>query len=480
MKISTVKKLSGGYGQVLGFVIFTAGLLAVHGGSILNFGFPLLATALAFFLFVTSRNVYVAFVWWIWLFTPLVRRLVDFQSGYHAVSPVMLTPLLVTLICFIPLLRRPRFILKRSFTPFLLIVIVYVYALVFGAVLNGPAAALLDFVNYVVPFGFALFILDDRQRFRENRDSLMFAVMLGLILIALYGMYQFYKMPPWDAYWLAQSKFASAGAAIAEQLRLFGPLNSPGPYGTVLMTSLILVLVVKGPLRLVAGGVGFPAFGLSLVRSDWGGWALGALFIAMFVGGKTRLRLILLGFGVVIIAYPLVTVGPVSDQLQKRFATFNNIQQDGSYQARQNLYENFTVTAFSQPIGNGFGSNGSSTKLSATVTAGFDSGVLQIPFQFGWVFGALFIWAIFSIAVKALGAALKTSDSITIAGTAIFLVMLLENLAAPMFSEVSGIATWIGVAIALGPSMAATPVKARLRSPVIAGRLAVQGFMREN
>jgi hypothetical protein len=415
----------------------------------------------------------VAFTWWIWLFTPFVRRLVDYQSGYHAISAVMLTPLLVTAIAFIPLLRNPRFFLRRAFIPFLLVFIVYLYALSFGAFLNGVPPAMYDFTNEIVPFGFALFLMEDRKNFVGNRNALIFSVISGLLIISGYGLYQFFKMPPWDAYWLASSKFASAGSGIAEQTRLFGTLNSPGPYATVLMMSLIFVLVAKGPLRLIAGGIGFPAFGLSLVRSDWGGWALAALFIAMCAGGRTRVRLVVIGLA-------MVAVGPVANALQKRIATLNNIQQDGSYQARQELYESFTLTALSEPVGIGFGGNGASTKLSSNAVAGFDSGVLLVPYQFGWVFGAIFTFAIFQLAIRVIGAAVASRDGVTIAGAGIFLVMLLENLSSTTFSEVDGVVTWLGAAMALGPAMAMEPIKAGLRREAARRSFAVPGIVHEN
>jgi len=455
-------------------------MILLHAGSIVSFGYPILASALAFLLFVSRRSVYVAFTWWIWLFTPFVRRLVDYQTGYHPISPVMITPLLVTSIALLPLVRNPRFILRRAFIPFLLIFIVYLYALSFGAFLNGVPAALFDFANAFVPFGFALFLMDDRKNFLANRNELIFAVIFGLLIISAYGLYQFFKMPPWDAYWLASSKFGSAGSGIAEQTRLFGTLNSPGPYGTVLMMSLIFVLVAKGPLRLFAGGVGFPAFGLSLVRSDWAGWALAALFIAICAGGKTRLRLVVIGLAMVLVAYPLVTVGPVADALQKRLATFNNIQQDGSYQARQKLYQNFALTAISEPVGIGFGGNGASTKLASTVTSGIDSGVLQVPYQFGWVFGTIFTIAIGMLITKVIGAAIASRDSITIAGAGVFLVMLLENLSASTFVEVPAVVTWLGAAVALGPAMEMEQIKARLRRDAARRSFAVPGIVHEN
>jgi len=480
VKLST-NRLMGSYAPVLGLVVVTAVMVLGHAGGLLNYAFPIMAAGLAFFLFRVRQNIYVAFVWWIWLFSPLVRRLADFQSGYHVVSPVMLSPLLVTLVAAIPLLRRPRFILRREYLPFLFIFFVYIDALIVGAVENGFGPALFDFANSTLPLAFGLFLMNDPKRFQENRESLIFAIVLGLLLISLYGLYQFYHMPPWDAFWLQSSKFGSAGSGLAEQTRLFGTLNSPGPYAMVLMASLVFVLVVRGSLKFLAAGFGFPAFGLSLVRSDWGGWVLAAVFVALCIGGKTRLRMILFGFVAVLIAYPLVMVGPVADQLSKRLATFNNIQHDNSYQARQHLYETFTSEAFSQPIGNGFGSNGQGTKLSATGASGApDSGVLQVPYEYGWVFGGIFTWAVLMTCLRVFSRAIKTSDAISIAGAAVFLVMVLENLAAPMFGNVNGMATWAAFAIAVGPYIAPAAIKSGWRKDAGSGTASARGLAHGN
>jgi O-antigen ligase len=287
--------------------------------------------------------------------------------------------------------------------------------------------------------------------------ELMFAIILGLVLIAGYGLYQFYHIPPWDAFWIHASQFTTAGLAEDEQVRLFGPLNSPGPYAIALMASLVFVLVANGPLRLVGGALGFPAFLLSLVRSSWGGWALAALFIVWRVGGKTRLRILVAGFLIAVAAVPLVTAGPVANAISARFATLNNVQQDSSFQARQALYESTTITAFDQPIGTGLGQFGLASKLTTGQTAVFDSGVLQIPFEFGWVGGGLLIWAMGTLVLRVLAVTRMNADRIAIAGGGLFLAMLIQNVFASTFSGVLGISLWTGLALALGPVTVARP-----------------------
>jgi hypothetical protein len=437
------KSFIAGYGLVLLFAVLVALLILAHGGRVLNIGYPAMSLLLAGSLFRYHRSVYVAFVWWIWLFTPEIRRLVDYQSSYHAISPVMLAPLLVTLIAFEPLVRRPYVLFSRRIFPFTLFGLALVYALVIGGLRNGWVPAAYDFANWAVPLGFALFFLVDIENFSANRAALMSAVMLGLLGTSVYGLYQFYHFPPWDAYWLAQAQFASAGPGVAEQVRLFGPLNSPGPYGFVLMVSLVFAQAVRGPLKIVASMFGYPAFGLSLVRSAWGAWAIALLYLFARSSGRTKINMLVIAAITAVLVFPLVTVGPVASALSARFATFENIQNDGSYKVRQSTIESFYVTALSNPIGGGLGTNGSTAKLGALATGwGGDAGILNIPFEFGWVGGAAVLWALGWIIFRILKLRQDGQDTIATAATGAFFGLLFGCLAALQFSGVDGLALW--------------------------------------
>ncbi len=475
----SVKGLFSGHFLVILFFLFTAGLAFGHGSSVLDYAYPLFATFLGFFLFLTKRHIYLSFTWLTWLFTPLVRRLVDYHTGFHQVSPVMFAPLLVTLISIIPLLRSPRIIFQRQLSDFLLIFIVFLYALAIGLVSNPIPATVYEFLGFFVPFAFGMTFMADSSGFLKNRATFLSTAMVGLLLISAYGIYQFRAFPPWDAYWLQQSGFASAGLGIADQVRLFGPLNSPGGYGFVLMGSLIFALVVKGPMKILAAGVGFPAFGLSLVRSGWVGFVVAAVFLALTMGGKARVRLAVVGFAAILLAYPLITVGPIAAQLQSRFSSFNNIQQDGSYLARQKIYQNDTVIAFTQPIGVGFGGlapKSDTAASSAGQLTGIDSGVLEFPMYFGWVFGSIFFIALGRISVRVLGAGIRSPDPVNKAGAALFIVLVLENAGGQTFGGGIGFMIWMSAGMALGPIVATSPRRVLLAREIpTIGRMGNEG-----
>jgi hypothetical protein len=447
-----------GYGLVAGFAAITAAFLIGHAGSVVNLGFPLLAAVVAFALFIGRPAVYVAFVWWIWLFAPEVRRLVDYQTGYHNISPVMVTPLLVTGFAVASVLGRPSVWLRRSMQPFLIYGLVLCYAFAVGLVVNGILPACYDFVSWLFPAAFGLFLISDQKRFANIRRELLFAIISGLLAMSVYGIYQFYEFPPWDSYWLAQSQLTSSGLGLAEQVRIFGPLNSAGPYAVALMSSLVFAIVTRGKLRIAAAAFGFPAFALTLVRAAWGGWLLAALFILWRVGGKTRLRIAAVAGAVALVAVPLMTAGPVANLVSARFATFQSLQKDNSFVSRQSLYENFFTSALSEPLGIGFGQIGLASKLTTGNAAVFDSGILQIPYEFGWAGGIFFIWAVAVIILRAYNAAVHSKDRIVIAGASVFFVLVAENVFASTFGGGLGISLWVGLALAIGPVAAARKV----------------------
>jgi hypothetical protein len=438
-----------GYAAIIAFALLTLAAVAAHGGSILNLAFPLLATALGGALFIYCRNIYIAYTWWIWLFSPEVRRLVDFQTHFHTISPVMLSPLLVTSFALLAVAGRPRFLLHRSMLPFALIALVTLFAFITGVFISGFFGSAYEWGTWLEPLAFCVFLMMDSRAIQENRRALLSAIIIGLVIIGAYGIYQFFHLPPWDAAWLTNSRLRSEGAAYAEQVRVFGTLNDSGAFAFVLTGSLIFMLVARGPLRFVGGAVGFPSFLLAQERQSWGAWLIAAAFVFWRMGGKARLRVGLAATIIAAIATPILTVGPVATKLSARFASIQNVQTDYSGQVRAALYKNFLATALSQPIGNGFGALGIAAKLTVGQTVDFDSGLLELPFTFGWVGCLIFTWSVSRLALTILGRYLKTKDPITIAASGLFFGMLGVLIFAQVFTGAGGMVLWTAVALAL-------------------------------
>ena len=98
--VATARRL-GSYDALVLFSIltFTAYvLLAVAGGGgrSLSVSYPVGCVIVGLIAYARSPRAYVAFIWWLWLLTPLLRRIFDLRYGFHATSALLLGPLLAT------------------------------------------------------------------------------------------------------------------------------------------------------------------------------------------------------------------------------------------------------------------------------------------------------------------------------------------------------------------------------------------------
>jgi hypothetical protein len=80
----------------LALLLIAAPLFAIGAGGWVRIVYPAVAVGLGLFLEARSAPAYVGFVLWVWVLSPLVRRLSDFQAGWQDPSVLILTPYLVT------------------------------------------------------------------------------------------------------------------------------------------------------------------------------------------------------------------------------------------------------------------------------------------------------------------------------------------------------------------------------------------------
>jgi hypothetical protein len=89
---------------------------------------------------------------------------------------------------------------------------------------------------------------------------------------------------------------------------------------------------------------------------------------------------------------------PGSEKVQERFSTLGNMQEDGSYQGRVEIYQDSIGAILSNPIGSGLGATGISGRINVGGTEGQavigDAGYSEIVIQFGWLGAPLIIYAL--------------------------------------------------------------------------------------
>ena len=367
---------------ILGFTLFSALCLVVKAG-LLRIAFPGGAFLVGLFLYGRYPLLYLGFTWWIAFLAPWVRRMVDHQSGWVDPSPILLAPFLVMLVTIVTLLRSLPRATRQGGLPFILAFVGVIYGFLVGLIKYPPMAVAVPMLNWFTPilFGFHLFV--NWRSYPSYRQSLERIFLWGVLVSGTYGVYQYLVAPQWDRFWLVNSNASAFGTPEPLGIRVFSIMNSPGPFATVMLAGLMLLLSGKGNLRFFASGVGYLSFLLSLVRSAWLGWAVAMLTFLPSLKPKLQMRLVVTIVVMALCIIPLINLDPFADTIGARLQSLTNTKGDVSYSQRSEGYAETLSLAFSQFLGQGLG-----FVLEGTSLGSNDSGILSMFFSLGW-FGTI-------------------------------------------------------------------------------------------
>ncbi|TNE63195.1 MAG: hypothetical protein EP336_18025 [Rhodobacteraceae bacterium] len=331
---------------------------------------------------------YISFTMLLWMFSPFVRRLVDWQSGRHDYSLALLAPLAVTLLAVFALPRRMSRPVARLAAPFFLSLLVVFWGLLLGLANGRAIGAVYAAVTWGAPIGFGLFIVTrPREVQGEIREVLGKTMIAGGAIMALYGIYQFVVAPAWDVAWMQDAEMNSIGAALPFSIRVFSTSNSPGTFAVVLSAAILVSFTRLSPRVIAADAVMVLALALSLVRSSWGATALGILLLMVFGTARVKFRVVLIVGLVTLAAVPLLMRSEFFDAISSRFETLMSIEDDRSLQARRDFSNTILDNVGVLIVGQGLGSTGLASNLTGgtDVLKVFDNGWLDLVFTFGAV-----------------------------------------------------------------------------------------------
>ncbi|MGI4984360.1 MAG: O-antigen ligase family protein [Janthinobacterium lividum] len=404
----------GFWWPVVGLIVFTVALLLGHQLSALQVGYPALAFLIAIYLYIRFPVQFIGYVWWIFFLTPEVRRVSDFlQGGFTEVSLIMTAPLLVSAPLAVTMLRRVRYLGTRPGLPLLSILLALLYGYVVGIVGAGFAAATFGLSNWLTPILVGFHLTVSWRQYPGYRRCLLRTFTIGTIVCSGYGIIQYMVMPPWDATWLVLSGMTSSmGAPFPFQVRVFGTLNSAGPFATFAVAGILTTTMAQGNRgRMFAAFLAIIALALSLVRSAWGALIIAIIYQMLFFDNRTRIRIVIGTLIVVAATIPVFMSSNVSENLQQRLDTLSNLQNDNSFSARSDFYQTFLDTAVTNIAGVGLGGTGLSAKLSGNTGdqkyVNFDSGIMEIPFVLGWPGTLLYVFGIVWLTMKSAMAAMR-------------------------------------------------------------------------
>ncbi|MEO0533093.1 MAG: O-antigen ligase domain-containing protein [Cyanobacteria bacterium P01_A01_bin.123] len=422
-------------------VLFLVTVLAViaRAGAPLRLLYPLLAVAVGLLLHLRYPLLYLSYNWWIWLMTPLVRRLADYYGGgYQEPSIVLLTPPVVSMIAVITVTRSlPQLLTQSAAVPFVLCTASVGYATLIGLLQNDATGTIVTFLGWLPPLVSGTYLYMLWPHYPQIARNLQRTMVWGVLVLGIYGVVQYWLAPAWDTFWLRNSESFAFGTPEPLGIRVWSTLNSPQPFGVVMMAGLLLLFSRRSALSFGAASVGYLSFLLCSARAAWLGWMGGMVFFLPSLRSSLQIRLIASLMMMVLAVVPLTVIEPFSSAILPRLESLSSPNEDISFNARMDAYDQLFGEALSEGVGNGLG--------FVIAKEGFgsnDSGMLSLLFSFGWIGTLPYVSGIALILINALKNPHAKSDPFLSASRAIVIGTLVQVGLNVVFTRMMGMVLW--------------------------------------
>lgn len=383
------------WSAILGLVILLALGFVAGAGRLLIPIFPLSAFAIGVFLYRRYPVLYIGFTWWLWFLSPFVRRLIDYQSGYRTPWPEILAPLLVTAISFATLVRHlPKFF-NQDGLPFILCIGSVLYGFLVGLIrqpITDFDREIIILLSWLSPIAFGFHLFVNWRNYPSYRQNIQRVFFWGVLVMGVYGIWQFLVAPAWDRFFLTIRGFEEdqggwMGNPKPFEIRVWSTMSGPRQFAANLVAGLVLLFISQEKLRFAAAGVGYLAFLLSRARTGWYTWLVALLLFIVSLKGRRQL-LTIVGIAVLtLLVLLLTTIEPFSTVIGSRLETFSDLSNDVSLQSRLEQYNRTIDYALSEYLGWGIiGNEGIPTgDASAGIASSNDNGYLRLLISLGWL-----------------------------------------------------------------------------------------------
>ncbi len=374
-------------------VLFTTVTTAAGAASIMRLGYIVISFAVAVLLYLRYPPLYIGFTWWMWFITPLVSRLIDYRSSFDESRLLLISQYLVTLVTLYTCFKDFPKSYRQGGLPFILAFISVVYAFFVGLIKTTPVTAGRAVLDWIIPIIFSFHLFINWRYYPQYRQIIKSTFLWGVLITGAYGVVQFLIAPEWDRAWLLSTKLTSFGDPAPLKIRVWSTMPSPGPFASMMMAGLLLLLTSSGPLTIAAAGVGYLAFLLTMVRTVWGGWFLGLISMLISIKARLQMRLVITILVMAICVVPLTTMDPFAKSINSRLESLSTLDKDDSANVRKKIYEDGLSNALTNVLGNGIGNTFIVDQDGILRPIVIDSGILETFFTLGWVGAILYLGA---------------------------------------------------------------------------------------
>jgi hypothetical protein len=429
---------------IVPFVLLIVAALAAK-PTLLRVVFPAGVCLCGYWLYRRDECHYLSFAMWVVMLTPLLRRLVDYRSSYQFQSLVLLAPVLIIWLPAIDLRRRLAMATPMLRTALLLTV----SGVFFGAgigVIKHPSSSssiILSAVMWLGPMVLCVFAasVSDRERLARVLTT-TFAC--GVLVMSLYGVYQFVVAPPWDTYWLREVNIGNFSPSFGHPepfgIRVWSTMNSPGAFALFLGSCLIWLATRKGLLVSLANMTGYLALLLTLVRTAWMMTALGLLLCVLVTRKKPSLKSALSGVLTIVVIGCGLLYAMQFPKVQDRLKTLTSLKSDRSVSERKLMYAFMEKYILSTPLGDGL--------QSPAEYHGYllDSTFAELFFMLGWI-GAFCYSAGLGYLLLRMTVSLRRVSATQAAAVVVALAMVSQAISGDILYRQGGVILWLSIGI---------------------------------
>jgi hypothetical protein len=389
-----------------GLVATVAALALAGAGALARPLYMLAGLAFAWAARRRSPWLYVTATLWFWLFTAGVRRVIDWHAGYSPLAAMLATPNLMAM-RMLPDILSTRGLLRRpGIGDATLLAGCVLYGLFLSLAKGEIFGAALSATDWVVPLLYLFFFICEAGRIDDWPAHFKPFLAMSLALLVPYSLYQYVRMPPWDALWMVASGMASAGSPVPLGARVFGPLNAPGMLAIWCGACLVLLALYRSVVMLAFAPPLLLLVAVGQVRCVYGSVALALLAGGVIGRGRPGRLAAIVAVAAAGAALGAALLDPrVTDQVAARVATLRHLASDASARSRAELYAAIPDRIEQSPFGVGIAEQGRGLAAQGgreQSTLNIDSGPLSDLLALGLFAGVLHILAMALIQLRAI------------------------------------------------------------------------------
>lgn len=445
------------YGLLAGFLVLT---FLLSGSSISRPFFIAGCAGLGWLAWRRGVAAHVELVVLLFVAAPFLRRVTDYHVGWDPSGVMLAGPLFALLVACVELSRLLMTVppsRRAALIPLVLYGACVTYAWLVSALQGNIFQASTAALRYAAPLLYGVWLIC-RAEPQAALAGATRAFAIILPIIGVYGIMQWLNPLEWDRYWMLMAPMDSIGLPLPQQVRVFGPLNSPASYAMFITCGLLLVMNARrGLLTLMLAAPACVGLLLSQFRTAWIGLAVGLAFFMILP--RTRRRSVLFVVFLVVAVTVVATATPFADVVTKRLETLQSSPtQDGSGSARLEQGQYLLNHLDDFMFGYGLAPASSDYRIQQAFLA---DGVVIISFiDMGLVVGTISLIALGWAGLMAISRGWGVREPLVVAASGIVAAQLIDVPLTGVTTGELGFLNWTFIAILI--SLGARPKSPRV------------------